>query len=278
VERNTLDVTSLQEEARSLERDSEDAVGELDALERQKSGHDAATIGALSRLEQTELRAHEATKWVNESEIAVVTLQGDIRNIGRDLERADARLGDIRVTLLRRDEEIARAGEEIARLTAETQKSAEELAALKSVFESIEKERGEIQQTYAARRNELHAIELKLKDERRHHDEATSAAHDLEMKIAELRSMIEHVRLRAKEEFEIDLELKTYPDGEFVDFAQLREEVKHLKDRIRILGAINFAAFDEFTTESERYTFLTQQRDDLLEAEQTLLSTIGEIN
>jgi chromosome segregation protein len=278
VERNTIDAAALQEEARSLERASSEAIGELEVLENQKSGYDEATVASLSRLEQAEHRAHEATKWVNESEIAVVTLQGDIRNIGRDLERADARQSDIRVTLLRRDEEIGRAGEEIARLTAESEKSAGELASLKSVFDSMETGRAGIEQTYASRRNELHAIELRIKDERRHHDEATSAAHDLEMKIAELRSMIEHVRLRAKEEFELDLELKTYPDGEFVDFAQLREEVKHLKERIRILGAINFAAFDEFTTESERYQFLTQQRDDLNEAEQTLLSTIEEIN
>ncbi len=83
---------------------------------------------------------------------------------------------------------------------------------------------------------------------------------------------------RAKEEFELELALKTYPEDEWVDFAKLRDEVKSLKERIRILGAINFAAFDEFTTESERLTFLTQQRDDLIEAEQTLLNTIEEIN
>jgi chromosome segregation protein len=54
--------------------------------------------------------------------------------------------------------------------------------------------------------------------------------------------------------------------------------VKQLKDRIHVLGAINFAAFDEFKTESERLNFLTQQRDDLIEAEKTLLNTIEEIN
>ncbi|MBI4810579.1 MAG: AAA family ATPase [Ignavibacteriales bacterium] len=41
---------------------------------------------------------------------------------------------------------------------------------------------------------------------------------------------------------------------------------------------MNFAAFDEFNTESERLNFLTQQRDDLIEAEKTLLHTIEEIN
>ena len=72
--------------------------------------------------------------------------------------------------------------------------------------------------------------------------------------------------------------MKAYPGDELTDFGPLRDEIRNLKERIRVLGAINFAAFDEFTTESERLTFLTQQRDDLLEAEKTLLSTIEEIN
>ena len=127
-------------------------------------------------------------------------------------------------------------------------------------------------------RNEIHRLELKVKDERRLHDDSVATAHELEMKITELKSNIEHLRQRAEAEFDLPLQLKVYPEDEWVDFAQLREEVKNLKERIRILGAINFAAFDEFTTEGERLAFLTQQRDDLVEAEKTLLNTIEEIN
>jgi chromosome segregation protein len=83
---------------------------------------------------------------------------------------------------------------------------------------------------------------------------------------------------RAKEEFEFDLALKTYPEDEFVDFAALRDEIQGHRDKIKSLGNINFAAFEEFTTEKQRLEFLTTQRNDLLEAEKTLLATIEEIN
>jgi chromosome segregation protein len=72
--------------------------------------------------------------------------------------------------------------------------------------------------------------------------------------------------------------LKTYPDSEFVDFAQLREEIQGLKEKIKSLGNINFAAFEEYSTEKQRLTFMVEQRQDLLEAEKTLLATIEEIN
>ena len=38
------------------------------------------------------------------------------------------------------------------------------------------------------------------------------------------------------EEFEHTLELKTYPDDEFVDFAALRDEIHGLRDSVKTLG------------------------------------------
>jgi chromosome segregation protein len=98
------------------------------------------------------------------------------------------------------------------------------------------------------------------------------------MRIADLKAKADHIRARAVEEFEYTVELKSYPDDEFVDFASLRDEIQALRDKGRALGNINFAAFEEYSTEKERLDFLTGQRKDLLEAEKTLLATIEEIN
>jgi chromosome segregation protein len=278
IERNKSEIDNLQKEMKELDREHEVVGAGLGSLEERKAGLELQAHAAAQELGVLENQWNEKTKSVNELEIKVVTLQSDLRNVERDIDRADARMQDVGVTLARRDEEIARAVEEITRLSSELELTNEELGTLRMEFESIENSKRNIEQSYSTKRNELHAIELKLKDERRLHDDSVTTAHELEMKISELKSNIEHLKLRAVEEFELGLQLKTYPEDEWVDFAQLREEVKNLKDRIRVLGAINFAAFDEFTAESERLTFLTQQRDDLLEAEKTLVSTIEEIN
>ncbi len=47
---------------------------------------------------------------------------------------------------------------------------------------------------------------------------------------------------------------------------------------MKSLGNINFAAYEEYTAEKERFEFLTSQRQDLHEAEKTLISTIEEID
>ena len=68
---------------------------------------------------------------------------------------------------------------------------------------------------------------------------------------------MQHLKDRAFNEFELLLELKTYPEDEFVDFAALREEIQGLKDKLRTLGNINFAAFEEYQQEKQRLEFMT---------------------
>ena len=278
IERNRAEIEMLELEIHELQRQLDTAGAELEAMEQLKTDKDIALQSLLHEQGLLDSQWNEKSKAVNELEIKVVTLQGDLRSTERDIDRAKARLEDIALTLQRRDEEITRAQEEITRLTADLDLQNQELTRLRNEFEVLEARKRTIEATYSSKRNELHQIELKIKDERRLHDESVGHVHELEMKISELKASIDHLKLRANEEFELDLQLKTYSEDEWVDFAQRREEVRILKERIRVLGAINFAAFDEFKTESERLTFLTQQRDDLFEAERTLMKTIEEIN
>ncbi|MBI5021820.1 MAG: chromosome segregation protein SMC [Ignavibacteriales bacterium] len=278
LERNRLEINTVQDEIITMEDQYQKLGDELTLLEDRKSQNDTELESAERLLEQTESAWTAKAKHVNELEIKVVTLQGEIKNLSRDIERAEERRKDIELTLERRDSEIKHAQTEISRLENESNEIDKQIAILQNEYSLLLDQKNDIEQKYVALRTDIHKIELKIKDERRLHDDSVAAAHDLEMKLAEIRSSIEHVKLRAQEEFELELEIKSYPDDEWVNFAHLREEVKILKDRIKILGAINFAAFDEFNSESERLNFLTQQRDDLLEAEKTLLSTIEEIN
>jgi len=151
----------------------------------------------------------------------------------------------------------------------------EESRAMLSV---IEARRTSVEEEASSVRDEIHTIELAIKDERRTHDDSLRSTHECELKLADLRSKAEYIVSRAKEEFELALELKVYPEDEFVDFASLRDEIQARRDKVKSLGNINFAAFEEYNAEKARLEFLTTQRKDLLEAEKTLLTTIEEIN
>ncbi len=63
-----------------------------------------------------------------------------------------------------------------------------------------------------------------------------------------------------------------------IDIKDASNKVSNLKKKINELGVVNLAAPEEYDRISERYEFLIKQRDDLANAEITLLDIIGEMD
>ena len=62
------------------------------------------------------------------------------------------------------------------------------------------------------------------------------------------------------------------------DVEKARMEVKQIKRSIESLGTVNLGAIDEYERLQERYQFLTEQQNDLIEAKNTLYSVIHEMD
>lgn len=278
ISKNAEELESVSGESEALTAEIAAATPELEALKREKTEIERRVGGVSKELESLEAEWNERTKVAHDLGIALVTLKGDLQNAHNDLKRADTTISDILSTLERRNDDIVRGRDDIAAAAAGMEETDRILRGLKEELATVEARRTSVERESAHIRNEIHRIELKIRDERRHHDDSLKAVHELEMKIVDLRAKTEHIRARALEEYEMAIELKTYQEDEFVDFAALREGIQSLRDKMKSLGNINFAAFEEYNSEKERYEFLSFQRKDLLEAEKTLLATIEEIN
>ena len=65
---------------------------------------------------------------------------------------------------------------------------------------------------------------------------------------------------------------------EYDNLANLKQMISEIKDDIRKLGDVNVNAIEEYKEVSQRYEFLKGQHDDLVEAEQTLIGIIEELD
>lgn len=81
------------------------------------------------------------------------------------------------------------------------------------------------------------------------------------------------------EEYELTLhaamELR---NEEYTDLSAMKKLIAVIKDDIRKLGDVNVNAIEDYKEISERYEFLKTQHDDLVEAEQTLIGIIEELD
>ena len=65
---------------------------------------------------------------------------------------------------------------------------------------------------------------------------------------------------------------------QYDNLGSLKQMIAEIKDDIRKLGDVNVNAIEEYKEVSQRYEFLKTQHDDLVEAEQTLIGIIEELD
>lgn len=278
IAKNLEEISAVHAEVATLEDEIAASAPSLERLHAEKTAVEQRIGRVTQEREMLEAEYEHRAAAVKEVEIQAVQLKGDLQNAENELQRSRDAIAGIVAALGKRHADIEAAHHDIGVAEASITENAEVLAALHHELDALVRHKQEVEQENTRLREEMHRIQLRIKDERRIHDDTLKAVYDVELKIADLKAKIEHLKDRAFTEFERELAVKTYPPDEFVDFAALRDEIQSLRDKIKALGNINFAAFEEYTKEKERYEFLSSQRNDLIEAEKTLLATIEEIN
>jgi chromosome segregation protein len=278
IERNETETEKLAQEIELLNGELRTLVPSLTAVERRQADAEQQVGAAASEVETMDALWNEYSRVANESNLEVLSLQGEERSIVQAQEYTVSTLHSISATFDQRTEEIFKAKEDIDLLDSDMDAIAVNLVEAHQEYDRVMEQKKSFDQEFSAKRNQIHEIETKLKDERSRQEGSLKAAHDLEIKIQELTMKAENLKARAKEDFDFDILPQEYPDSEQYDFVGVREEIHVLKGKVHALGAVNFAAFDEYKSEKERLDFMSSQRDDLEQSEKTVLETIEEIN
>lgn len=125
---------------------------------------------------------------------------------------------------------------------------------------------------------QLQQLELLLKKNQHLHSQQLHALRAAEVKMN--RYELEQAALfsQLEENYHLSADDLELPDSDAFEEDVARKKVKLLKQSIEELGPVNVAAIDEFDRVSERHSFLTDQRQDLLDAKETLHEAIKEMD
>lgn len=195
--------------------------------------------------------------------------------------------------LSRIHEEMAKFGEELEQLRQNKENSSLEIG-------EKEKQIEEIRTTITNSKELFEEIELKIQNLSQEKEILTQKNKDFLTKREELSKHMsdldkESFRLNSKKEtFEETLEKQinymweeyeiTYSKARelrnetFTDLSEIKRQIQLLKSEIRGLGSVNVNAIEDYKNVSERYDFLKTQYDDLVEAKETLIQIIEELD
>ncbi|WP_085992418.1 chromosome segregation protein SMC [Oceanobacillus senegalensis] len=117
-----------------------------------------------------------------------------------------------------------------------------------------------------------------LKEENKKHQIFVQKIQENEVQANRLDVDLENRLQHLQKEYTITYEKASQTYEKAVDIQKSKLEVQELKNRIERLGNVNLGAIDEYERVSERYAFLSEQRDDLVEAKKTLFTVISEMD
>ena len=270
---------SLQAELHEINENEESIQLELETSEKLEKDLNAQIEMLQTELEQE--RVQEAAQ-MQQSEAVHLSLAS--------LEQQNSFIHE---NVARIEEEMAKFEEELRELEAnrgnaseEIQKKEEEIQELQQTIENSKELFTEIGEEIKGQTKKREELNQKHKNFLRQREELSRHISDLDKECFRLNSQREGYEEASEkqinymwEEYEITYNhAKELRNETLTDLALMKRRIQELKNEIRKLGTVNVNAIEDFKNVSERYTFLKNQHDDLVEAEASLVQIIEELD
>ncbi|HKM04158.1 MAG TPA: chromosome segregation protein SMC [Lachnospiraceae bacterium] len=302
IKQNTarLNVIKAEERKNETEKDFGDLKEEQQELEHQ-------IIEIKQNKESIQRELTDSEKIEKDADIQIVIFQKELeeqRSFESD-QTGKVSLWDLEVEKMHQKQEFeqqnrSRIDGEIARFTNELNEIKEGLA---NNFRDVELKKQsiiEIEKTLLASNTSQTDTEKKLKDDFKRKELLTtkqknffSSREDLAQRMTSLDKEVYRLSAQKEkleesmefhinymwDEYEITLsDVASLRDEAMTDLPSMKREIAGLKEQIKKLGDVNVNAIEDFKNLMERYEFLKTQHDDLVEAEETLLAIIEELD
>ena len=126
--------------------------------------------------------------------------------------------------------------------------------------------------------NELSDYELVLKKENSLYNDKKEILNQLEINVNRLDVKLDNLLNNLNETYSLTYDFAKSNYKLEIEVSIARNQVNNLKRQLKEIGIVNLSAIEEFEEVNKRYEFLLNQRNDLTNAETTLLEIIDEMD
>ena len=269
----------MEAQIKEIKQSKDDIIKELEDSEKLEKNVEAQIAEFQSQLEKERAEESVQSAKVSEWDVEVEKMRQkeefhrqNVERILGEIERHEAELKEVKEGLQSSKEDVERKKESILEI---------EKTILASHTTQSDAER-KLKEDIAAK-EELSAKQKNFFNER---EELSTRMNALDKEVYRLNAQKERLETSIEsqinymwDEYEITLsDASSMRNEEMSDLPAMKKDISRLKDEIRKLGDVNVNAIEDYKNLMERYTFLKTQHDDLVEAEQTLLGIIEELD
>ena len=225
-------------------------------------------------------------KLENEASQKLSNIQLETANIKQKVEFAQVNIDRINGEVEKFDAERADLLENAAQSKEDAKKKQQDIEEIKKTIAASGESHGKLEEELRESVAKKEQMSADYRGFFQKQEEISKRCNDLDKEIFRLNNQREKLKEVGEyqtnylwEEYELTphaaLELQ---NDIYDDLTALKKMVAEVKDEIRKLGDVNVNAIEEYKEVSERYQFLKGQHDDLVEAEQTLVGIIEDLD
>ena len=214
----------------------------------------------------------------NEFNLQVTRQHSRINALKQELEFKSKQLNDLRVQIDVNASQLKQTNESIAESAELVEASDAILLALLHKKETEEKTLNEADQAYYNLRNALGEKESELRHKVKEKEMVEHLLSEIKDSLNELKLKLAGMKERLSVEFRINLDdIIDQPRTGDASTDDLNEKCERMKKRLENLGEINPTAIEAFQEMKKRYEFILEQKNDLVNAKDSLMQTIQEV-
>lgn len=271
-------LTEIQDQLDATHENMQDTRDTLEAINEELSTLRDKIETAEDSFRNVEQAFNEVTQQYNNQNLTAARQQSKIDNLKQELQFRSNQLNDLQRQVTSNTEQLTQVSSQVEETGKQLHSGDNELYELLSRKETEERELNEKDRAFYEMRNNISAQESNLNQKRREKDQAETLLNGIKDKLSNMKLQVAGMSERLSIEFKVQLDdILDQPRTSTLSIEELTADAEKMKKRLDNMGEVNPTAIEAYSEMKVRHDFIVEQRDDLVSAKQSLLSTIEEV-
>jgi len=220
----------------------------------------------------------ESSAAYNQANLAYVQMNNHVESLEREIKYSSKRKDEVQIQANDDHAQTDQDLQSIGQIQGDLALINDSLIDLYAEKKSEEAELNSAEQVYFDVRNEIQTLDGKIRNKSRERQNSQYLINQLKESHNDVRFKLASVNERLQIEFgtTLDAVLEREID-ESMELDELEQKVEKLRNRIENYGEINPMALEAYDEMKERFDTISEQKNDIVDAKESLLDTIKEI-
>ncbi len=222
----------------------------------------------------------EKSKDLSNDEITFNSLKSNIESLKREMEYKNVTYESNKKRINDNINSLKESEKQVAKIDTDTDSNDNSLMKLYDDKSNSEKALQKFEDEYYKLKSTINLDDSSIKDLQNKKDINLNLIDEIKSSIHDNEIELNSVEQRISIEFDLDIN-KCKADKDFFNESSLdkmKQRRDDLKEKIEKIGQINPLAMEAYNEIKERHDFITKEREDLIEAKESLIKTIEEID